>query len=86
MHGGRSLGPKQLFPGRLQREPMSVSDGLSGSKGDPRLLFVLNAVLSASFVGIVLTLADLGDVVEFTWIRFAILTVLLMTVTYVLTR
>lgn len=65
---------------------MSVTDGLSSSKGDPRVLFVLNAVLSASFVGIVLSLAELADITTFTWLRFAVLTVLLMTVTYVLAR
>lgn len=65
---------------------MSVTDGLTSSKGDPRVLFVLNAVLSASFVGIVLSLAELADITTFTWVRFAVLTALLMTVTYVLTQ
>lgn len=65
---------------------MSVTDGLSGSKGDPRVLFVLNAVLSAAFAWVVLSLADLARVAEFTWIRLAVLTVLLMAVTYVVVR
>lgn len=65
---------------------MSVSEGLSGSKDDPHVLFVVNAALSAAFVGMALSLASLADLVAFTWLRFAVLTVLLMTVTYVVTR
>ena len=65
---------------------MSVSDGLSSSKGDPRVLFVLNAILSAAFVYLVLGLADLGGIADFTWTRFGVLTLLLMAVTHVMTR
>lgn len=65
---------------------MSVSDGLSSSKGDPRVLFVLNAVLSGAFAAVVLTLAELAAVATFTWTRFAVLTILLMALTYVVTH
>lgn len=65
---------------------MSLSDGLSSSKGDPRVLFVLNAILSAAFVYVVLGLAALANVTEFTWIRFVVLTLLLMTITYLMTH
>lgn len=64
---------------------MSVSDGLSSSKGDPRVLFVLNAVLSASFAAIVLAGAGALDLVAFSWPRLAALTILLMVVTYAVT-
>ncbi len=65
---------------------MSVSEGVSSSKGDPRVLFVLNAVLSAAFASIVLSLLEFADLVSFTWLRFAVLTILLMVVTYVVTH
>ncbi|MFC4249657.1 hypothetical protein ACFOZ7_22440 [Natribaculum luteum] len=65
---------------------MSVSEGVSSSKGDPRVLFVLNAILSAAFASIVLSLLEFADLVSFTWLRFAVLTILLMVVTYVVTH
>ncbi len=65
---------------------MSVSEGVSSSKGDPRVLFVLNVVLSAAFASIVLSLLEFADLVSFTWLRFAVLTILLMVVTYVVTH
>lgn len=65
---------------------MSLSDGLSSSKGDPRVLLVLNAILSAAFVYVVLGLAALANVTEFTWLRFAVLTLLLMAATYLMTH
>lgn len=65
---------------------MSISDGIEASKGDPRVLLLLNAVLSASFVWIVLVLADFGNVVAFTWERFVGLSLVLMALTFVVTR
>lgn len=65
---------------------MSITDGIEASKGDPRVVWLLNAVLSAAFVWIVLALADLGNVVEFTLTRFVGLTLVLMVITYVVTR
>ncbi|WP_290815683.1 hypothetical protein [Halovivax sp.] len=65
---------------------MSISDGIESSTGDPRVLFALNAILSAAFAGIVLTLADLGGAVEFTWMRLLVLTLVIMALTYLVTH
>ena len=53
------------------------------SEGDPRVLFVMNLVLSAAFASIVVAgLAFLG-VAEFTWQAIAVATLLLMVLTWV---
>jgi hypothetical protein len=56
------------------------------SRGDPRVHFVMNLVLSAAFVYMVLRGLDFLGVVGFTLTRFAIATLLLMTITYVVTK
>ena len=53
------------------------------SEGDPRVLFVMNLVLSAAFASIVVAgLAFLG-VAEFTWQTIAVATLILMLLTWV---
>jgi len=54
------------------------------SDGDPRVHFVMNLVLSALFAYIVLRGLDLLRTVEFSYLRLAGLTVLLMVVTQLL--
>lgn len=56
------------------------------SRGDPRVHFVINLVLSAAFAYMVLRGMDFIGLVGFTLTRFAIATLLLMTVTYVVTK
>ncbi|WP_331235280.1 hypothetical protein [Natronorarus salvus] len=51
-------------------------------QGDPRVLFVMNVVLSSLFVWMVLTLAEFGGVTTFSWERFALLTTGLVILTY----
>jgi hypothetical protein len=51
-------------------------------QGDPRVLFVLNVVLSSLFVWMVLTLAEFGGLTAFTWERFALFTTGLVILTH----
>jgi len=51
-------------------------------QGDPRVLVVLNVVLSSLFVWTVLTLAEFGGAIAFTWELFALLTTGLVIVTH----
>ncbi len=61
------------------------SEGLSSSEGDPRVLFAMNAILSALFAwSIIWGLSFLG-LVSFTLINVATAAVLLFTMTYVVT-
>lgn len=56
------------------------------SNGDPRVLLVLNLVLSAAFVYVVLWGLDVLGAVEFTILRFVAGTLLLALITHVVTR
>lgn len=55
------------------------------SQGDPRVLFVMNLVLSTLFASIVVWGVSYVDIAEFTPINVASLAVVLMAVTYVVT-
>ena len=54
------------------------------SRGDPRVHFVINLLGSAMFVYILLWGLDLLGTVEFTLVRFALGTVIVMIITYTL--
>ena len=54
--------------------------------GDPRVHFLINLVLSATFSAVVLWGSDFVGVTEFTLGRFAAFTGLLMLITYLATR
>ncbi len=56
------------------------------SRGDPRVLFALNLVLSALFCYAVLRGLDFIGAVGFSWGLVAGTTVLLMVLTHVMTR
>lgn len=56
------------------------------SRGDPRVHFVMNLALSGAFAYMVLRGLDFLDVVGFTLTRFAITTLLLMVLTYIVTQ
>ncbi|AGN01659.1 hypothetical protein L593_08570 [Salinarchaeum sp. Harcht-Bsk1] len=56
------------------------------SRGDPRVHFVMNLVLSGLFAYIVLWGLDLLGVVGFTLTRLATATLLLMVLTYIMTQ
>lgn len=59
---------------------------MANSKGDPRVLFVMNLVLSAAFGTFVVWGLSFIDVIEFGWQNVAVLTALLMIVTYLVIR
>ena len=56
------------------------------SRGDPRVHFVMNLVLSGLFAYIVLWGLDFVGVVGFSITRLAIATLLLMVLTYIVTQ
>jgi hypothetical protein len=59
---------------------------MANSKGDPRVLFVMNLVLSAAFGTFVIWGLSVIGVLAFNWRNVAILTALLMVVTYLVVR
>lgn len=63
-----------------------LQEGMEGSKGDPKVLFVLNVVLSALFAYVVLWLSDLVGITTFSWEQFLVFALLLVVLTFVVTR
>ena len=64
-----------------------LSEGIQDSpQGDPRVLFVINLLLSGIFAYTVLWLSDLVGVTSLTLERFLLFTLILVVVTHVLTR
>jgi len=59
---------------------------MANSKGDPRVLFVMNLVLSAAFATMVVWGLSFLGVVEFGWETVALATGLLVIVTYMVVR
>ncbi|WP_435319799.1 hypothetical protein [Haloarchaeobius sp. TZWSO28] len=55
-------------------------------KGDPRVHFVMNFVLSAVFAAVVLWGSEFIGVTEFTPGRFVVFTGIMMVLTYLATR
>ncbi|ADQ65882.1 hypothetical protein C499_11776 [Halogeometricum borinquense DSM 11551] len=56
------------------------------SSGDPRVLFVMNLVLSSVFAAVVVWGLDFIGMVELTFVNVASLALVLMAVTYLVTR
>lgn len=56
------------------------------SKGDPRVLFAMNLVLSAVFASVVVWGLSVPEVLPFTWGRVAVATGVLVVVTHLVTR
>ncbi|WP_435184191.1 hypothetical protein [Halobellus sp. EA9] len=56
------------------------------SEGDPRVLFVMNLVLSSLFATVVVWGLGFVDIASFTPINVASLALVLMAATYVVTR
>lgn len=64
-----------------------LEEGMRDSPdGDPRVLFVLNVVLSSVFAYTVLWLTDLVGLTTLTLERFLVFTLVMIAITYVLTR
>lgn len=59
---------------------------MARSRGDSRVLFVMNLVLSAVFCYVVVVGLDLIGVVTFSWRLFVVGTAGLMAITYIVTR
>ncbi|WP_435177385.1 hypothetical protein [Halorussus sp. AFM4] len=59
---------------------------MANSKGDPRVLLVMNLVLSTAFATAVVWGLSFIDMVAFTWRNVAVLAGLLVVVTHLVTR
>jgi len=59
---------------------------MANSQGDPRVLFVMNLILSTAFAALVIWGLAFIDVVTFGWQNVALLAGLLMVVTHLVTR
>jgi len=64
----------------------NLKDGMESSEGNPVVLLVLNLLLSAVFAYTVLWLSDLAGITEFTLERVLAFTLILMILTFVITR
>lgn len=67
------------------QEPGGFSAGVSSSKGDPRVVLAINAVLSTLFAWSVVWGLSFLDVVQFGFVNVATAAILLFTVTYAVT-
>lgn len=64
-----------------------LKEGMRTSpSGDPRLLFALNVAFSLVYVYIVFYLAELVDIVTFSWERYLIGTLLVVVLVHYVTR
>ena len=59
--------------------------GVSGSRGDPRVLFVLNAALSASFGATIVWGLSMLDAAELSLVNVATAAIVLFSLTYLVT-
>jgi hypothetical protein len=66
----------------MSDEPKGIRDGMANSEGDPRVLFLLGIVLSASMAWTVVWGLDLLGAVTFSLGNFAALALLLFALTY----
>ena len=62
-----------------------IGEGMESSEGDPRVLLVLNLVLSAVFAYIVLWLSEFVGITTLTLNRYLAFTLVLMLVTFIVT-
>lgn len=56
------------------------------SEGDPRVLFIMNLVLSFVFSWAVVSGLEFIGVIEYSWSRVAVATIALMIMTYMVVR
>lgn len=68
----------------MSDEPEGIREGVEGSKGDPRLLLLLNAVLSAWFAWTVSWGLDMLDIASLTTANVGALALVIFVLTYVL--
>jgi hypothetical protein len=67
-------------------DPEGFGEGLSASRGDPRVLLLLNVTLSAMFGTTVVWGLSLLDAAELSLINVATATVVLVALTYLVTN
>jgi hypothetical protein len=67
----------------MSDEPRGIRDGMADSEGDPRVLFLLGAVLSAGLAWTVVWGLDLLGAVAFSLGNLAALALVLFALTYV---
>lgn len=67
-------------------EPKGFREGISDSRGDPRVLLVLNAVLSTSFGATIVWGLSLLGATELTVINVATAAIVLFALTYLVTH
>lgn len=67
-------------------EREGLQEGLESSHGDPRVLFVLNVVLSTLFAVMIVRGADLIGVLEYDLAPVAVVAVGLILLTHVMTQ
>jgi hypothetical protein len=67
-------------------DPEGFGEGLSASRGDPRVLLLLNVILSAMFGTTVVWGLSLLDAAELSLINVATATVVLVALTYLVTN
>lgn len=67
----------------MSEEPKGIREGVEESKGDPRLILLLNAVLSAWFAWTVVWGLDRLDILALTPVNVGALALIVFGVTYV---
>lgn len=67
-------------------DPKGFGDGVSASRGDPRVLLLLNVALSATFGTTVVWGLSFLDVAEFSLVNVATATIVLVALTYLVTN
>ena len=67
----------------MSEVPKGIRDGVEESKGDPRLLLLLNAALSTWFAWTVVWGLDLLDIVAYTTVNVVTLALIIFALTYV---
>lgn len=67
-------------------EPKGFSEGIASSRGDPRVLFALNVLLSASFGATIVWGLSLLDAAELTIVNVATAAIVLFALTYLVTH
>lgn len=78
--------PSPSDPPDADESPGEIEKGMRDSpSGDPRVLFVLNAVLSALFAYTVLFLSDYVGITTLTVQRLVAFTLILMLITHIVT-
>jgi hypothetical protein len=67
-------------------EPEGFDEGVSASRGDPRVLFLLNVLLSGTFGATIVWGLSLLDAAELSAVNVATATIVLFSLTYLVTK